>query len=83
MANYYCEYCGQKFSHVHHLTANRCSKHPDAVSKGYHKLYEGSEKSQYTCKYCGQKFLTILGLTTNRCSKHPIGASKGHHAPAL
>jgi len=83
MANFYCEYCGQKFSSVQSLTSNRCSKHPDGANKGYHKLYEGSEKSQYTCKYCGQKFSSIQSLTSNRCSKHPSGANKGYHAPAL
>ena len=45
MANYYCEYCGQKYSDVRNLTASSCSRHPDGPSKGKHKLYEGGEKS--------------------------------------
>ncbi|MDR2835173.1 MAG: hypothetical protein LBV69_03090 [Bacteroidales bacterium] len=57
-ANFYCEYCGAKYSSVSSLTSNWCSKHPDGASKGKHKLYEGSEKNKYTCKYCGQMFIT-------------------------
>lgn len=83
MANFYCEYCGTKFSDVKNLTSNRCSKHPEGISKGYHKLYEGSEKLKYTCKYCGTKFSDLKNLTYNSCSKHPNGISKGCHAPAL
>ena len=80
MANFYCEYCGQKFPSVSVLTlANNCSRHPDG--KGKHKLYEGSEKSKYTCKYCGQTFNSLFLLTANNCSKHPNG--NGKHAPAL
>ena len=48
MANYYCVYCGTKYSSVSSLTANNCSRHPDGPSRGKHVLYEGSEKSQYT-----------------------------------
>ena len=83
MANYYCEYCGQKYSVVRNLTANSCSRHPDGPNKGKHKLYEGGEKSQYTCKYCGQKYSDIRNLTANSCSRHPDGPNKGKHAPAL
>lgn len=36
MANYYCEYCGQKYSDVRNLTANSCSRHPDGPNKGKH-----------------------------------------------
>ena len=79
MANYYCEYCGSKYSSVSSLTANSCSRHPDG--RGKHKLYEGSEKSQYVCKYCGQKYSSLTSLTANSCSRHPNG--KGKHAPAL
>ncbi len=80
MSNYYCEYCGSKHSTVSSLVANTCIRNP---SKGRHKLYEGSEKSQYVCKYCGMKYTNIASLTANTCSKHPNGASKGRHAPAL
>ena len=81
--NYYCEYCGQKYSDVRSLTASSCPRHPDGASKGKHKLYEGGEKSQYTCKYCGQKYSNLRDLTASSCPRHPDGASKGKHAPAL
>jgi DNA-directed RNA polymerase subunit RPC12/RpoP len=83
MANFYCEYCGAKFSNVSSLTNNWCSRHPNGPSKGKHKLYEGSEKSKYTCKYCGQSFSSLSSLTNNWCSRHPNGPNKGKHAPAL
>jgi len=76
MANYYCKWCGQKYSTVSSLTANSCSKNPAGKK---HELYEGSEKSQYTCKYCGQKYSTLFSLTANSCSKSPY---KKHH-PAI
>ena len=83
MANFYCEYCGQKYSSVASLSANNCSRHPDGSGKGRHKLYEGSEKSKYTCKYCGQSYGNLVSLTSNNCYKHPNGNGKGRHAPAL
>lgn len=83
MANYYCEYCGQKYSSVSSLTASSCSRHPNGPCKGKHKLYEGSEKSQYVCKYCGQKYSSLSSLTASSCSRHPNGPCKGKHAPAL
>ncbi len=83
MANYYCEYCGQKFSSVAALTAGNCLRHPNESSKGKHKLYEGSEKSKYTCKYCGQSYSSLAVLTAGNCLRHPNGPSKGKHAPAL
>ena len=83
MANFYCEYCGSKYSSVASLTSSNCAKHPMGSYKGKHKLYEGSEKSQYTCKYCGQKYSDIRNLTANSCSRHPDGPNKGKHAPAL
>lgn len=79
--NFYCEYCGAKYSSISALTSGSCPKHPDG--KGKHKLYEGSEKSQYFCEYCGRKYNSISDLTANSCSKHPNGANKGRHAPAL
>lgn len=36
MANYYCEYCGAKFSSVSTLTACSCSRHPNGTNKGKH-----------------------------------------------
>ena len=83
MANYYCEYCGQKFPDVRNLTSSTCPRHPDGSGKGKHKLYEGGEKSQYICKYCGQKFPDVRNLTSSTCPKHPDGSGKGKHAPAL
>lgn len=83
MANYYCEYCGQKFSSISTLTASTCLRHPAGSHKGKHKLYEGSEKSKYTCKYCGQSFGSIATMTASTCLRHPDGSHKGKHAPAL
>lgn len=83
MANYYCEYCGQKASSVSSLTSQNCSRHPNGPGKGKHKLYEGGEKSKYTCKYCGQSSTSISSLTSQNCSRHPDGAGKGKHSPAL
>jgi predicted nucleic acid-binding Zn ribbon protein len=83
MANFYCEYCGQKYSSVSSLTGSYCSRHPNGSGKGKHKLYEGAEKSQYVCKYCGQKYSSISSLTGSYCSRHPNGSGKGKHAPAL
>lgn len=83
MANFYCEYCGQKFSSVNQLTNCTCVRHPLGAHKGKHKLYEGAEKTRYTCKYCGQSFPTINQMTNCTCVRHPNGAHKGKHAPAL
>lgn len=83
MANYYCEYCGQKFSSIQTLTVQQCMRHPNGAGKGKHKLYEGSEKAEYFCKYCGQKFKNLQTLTVQQCMRHPNGAGKGKHAPAL
>lgn len=83
MANFYCEYCGQKFSSVSSLSSSSCQRHPLGSGKGRHKLYEGSEKSKYTCKYCGQSFNSITSMTSSTCQRHPNGSGKGRHAPAL
>lgn len=83
MANFYCEYCGQKFSSVSNLTVGNCPRHPLGGGKGKHKLYEGSEKSKYTCKYCGQQFSSISSISVGSCPRHPNGCCKGRHAPAL
>ncbi len=82
MGNYYCEYCGQKFPSVQVLTSGKCTLHPDGWDKGYHKLYEGSEKSKYTCKYCGREYRTIHDMVVNKCLKHPKGSNMGYHSPA-
>ncbi len=83
MANYYCKYCGQKFSSVNSLTSHNCPRHPNGTFKGNHELYEGSEKSKYTCKYCGQIFSSISSMTDHNCPRHPDGTFKGKHSPAL
>lgn len=83
MADYYCEYCGQKSSSVSGLTSGMCPRHPDGSGKGRHKLYEGAAKSEYVCKYCGQKAPSISSLTSGTCPRHPSGPHKGRHAPAL
>ena len=83
MSNYYCKYCGTKYSSVSSLTSAPCNRHPDGANKGKHALYEGEEKSQYTCKYCGTKYSSISSLTSAPCNRHPDGANKGKHSPAL
>ena len=83
MAYVYCEFCGQKFNSVSSMAGRKCTKHPDGVNKGFHKLYEGSEKSQYICKYCGMKFSSLSLLTYNTCSRHPNGVCQGRHAAML
>lgn len=83
MANYYCKYCGRKFSSIRSLTSESCARHPDGSNKGKHVLYEGSEKSEYFCTYCGRKFSSLRSLTSETCSRHPDGRSKGRHNPAL
>ena len=77
--NFYCEYCGAKYSSISFLTSGSCPNHPDG--KGRHKPYKGDEKSQYSCKYCGAKYSSISFLTSGSCPDHPNG--KGKHAPAL
>ena len=39
--NFYCEYCGAKYSSIASLTNGYCLKHPNGPNKGKHKLYEG------------------------------------------
>jgi hypothetical protein len=36
MANFYCEYCGEKFSSVTSLTGQNCPRHPNGNYKGKH-----------------------------------------------
>ena len=80
---YYCEYCGRKFTNVRSMSGLRCPHHPNGENKGFHKMYEGTEKSQYTCKYCGRQFKTIMELTRLNCHRHPNGENKGRHGVAL
>ena len=83
MPNFYCEYCGQKYSDLRNLTSSICTRHPNGAGRGKHKLYEGGEKPQYFCKYCGQKYSDLKSLTSSNCVRHPNGAGRGKHAPAL
>ena len=79
----YCKNCGKSFSSIKSLTHEKCLRSPLGSYKGYHELYEGSEKSQYYCKYCGKAFSSIKSMTAENCLKHPNGNYKGKHSPAL
>jgi DNA-directed RNA polymerase subunit RPC12/RpoP len=83
MSNFYCEYCGQKFSNTSGLNNSSCSRHPEGSNKGKHKLYEGTEKSSYNCKFCSQKFSSLIAMGASTCSRHPNGSNKGKHSPEL
>ncbi len=82
MANYYCKYCGERFSSVEILGASLCIRHPDGPNKGRHALFEGGEQAQYTCKYCGHQSPRIATLVSALCIRHPNGPNKGRHEPA-
>jgi len=73
--NYYCKWCGNRYSSIKTLTNGSCPRSPTKK----HELYEGSEKTQYTCKYCGNKYSSLKILTNGSCPKSP---TKYHH-PAL
>lgn len=47
MANYYCKNCGKSFTSIKYLTLEKCIRNPLGTYKGYHEIYEGSEKDQY------------------------------------
>ncbi|MAX26628.1 MAG: hypothetical protein CMJ19_19210 [Phycisphaeraceae bacterium] len=81
--NFYCMYCGNKYSSVTSLSSSTCTRHPNGSHKGKHALYEGSEKTKYTCKYCGNQYTSITSLTASNCTRHPNGSHKGRHSPAL
>jgi uncharacterized protein (DUF983 family) len=76
MANFYCKWCGRKYTSVSSLVAGSCSYNPESKK---HELYEGSEKSQYTCKFCGREYSSLTSLTAGTCSKSPTKK----HQPAL
>lgn len=76
MPNYYCKWCGSKYSNVTALTSGYCSKNPELKK---HALYEGSEKSHYICKCCGSKYSSLSAMTSAYCSKSPTKK----HQPAL
>ena len=76
MANYYCKNCGKRFPSIKSLTHEKCLRSPLGSYKGYHELYEGSEKSRYV-------FQSIKSMTAESCLKHPNGNYKGKHSPAL
>jgi hypothetical protein len=74
--NYYCKWCGVKYSSISSLTSGSCSKNPGGKK---HELYEGGEKKQYVCKYCGVKYSSLSSLTSGSCYKSP----HKKHSPAL
>ena len=74
--NFYCKYCGVRFSSIMSLTRNSCNYSPTK----YHVLYEGSERNQYTCKYCGIKYNNLQTLVKNTCQRNPQGK---YHSPIL
>lgn len=76
MANFYCKWCGNKYSSVVGLTAGSCIRNPEGKK---HALYEGSEKSKYTCKCCGSSYSSLVSLTQGSCLKSP----NKKHQPAL
>lgn len=78
MGNYYCEYCGHKFSSVATMMNSSCFRNPTGGRN--HKLYEGSEKSKYTCKYCGREFPSLETMANCNCIRNPHGKN---HSPAL
>ena len=80
MPNFFCKHCGQRFSSLEMLQANRCIRHPEGP-QNHHELYAGAEATHYVCKYCGQKYFSIADMTANRCPKHPNGRGQGRHAP--
>lgn len=80
MPNYYCKYCGQRFSSLAMLETNHCIRHPEGP-QNHHELYEKGEQTHYVCKYCGQKYFSIADMTANRCPHHPKGRGQGRHAP--
>jgi DNA-directed RNA polymerase subunit RPC12/RpoP len=68
MANFYCEYCGQKGFHQYQILPPIVDPDILMVScKGKHKLMKEVKKSKYTCKYCGQSFSSLTNLTGNSC----------------
>ncbi len=75
---YYCEYCGKKFSDARDLSINSCKKHPKGVYKGSHKQYRGGKKDRYECRYCGKSARTVSDLVSNTCKHAP---KKGWHRP--
>lgn len=80
---FYCEYCGKSYSSIHALSHAKCESHPNGRMKGFHKVYEGTEKSKYSCKYCGKSYSTIHSMTHAKCERHPNGRMKGFHSPTL
>ena len=66
-ANFYCKWCGNKYSSVSTLVNGACPKSP----RKKHELYEGTEKSKYTCKYCGNKYSSLSTLVNGACPKSP------------
>jgi DNA-directed RNA polymerase subunit RPC12/RpoP len=65
---YYCKWCGKKFSSVRTLSQINCNRNPEGKT---HALYEGDKKDTYTCKYCGIKNSNMMSLTNHPCKNSP------------
>ena len=55
MANFYCEYCGQKFSSVSSLTAGYCIRHPDGPHKGDTNSMKEARKANTPANTAGNR----------------------------
>ena len=40
--NYYCQYCGARYSSISSMTSSNCPRHPAGSYKGRHTPYTGS-----------------------------------------
>lgn len=65
MTNFYCKWCGNKYSSVSTLTSLSCSKNPDGKK---YELHESSEKSHNTCKCSENKYSSLSTLTISNKS---------------
>lgn len=64
--DYYCKWCGQKFTNPATLVLNQCRLTPNPDKK--HELFQGdSNQSRYMCEYCGVVSSSIKSLTYNKC----------------
>jgi hypothetical protein len=77
--NYFCKYCGNRYSKISTMVIIPCDNHPKKEKKGNCELYQGNDKAEYECVYCHQTFQSIKALTTFYCEKHPDGAFCGCH----
>jgi len=64
---YYCKYCGKKYSHLSELTSGNCLKSPTRK----HVVFEGRTDGDFICKHCGKKYHHLSELTSGSCPKSP------------